>query len=261
MSAHLKNIIILSCLILSAATNCSYANTVKKISLAAMEWPPFYGEELPENGFIAAITREALHRSGYELEIKFMPWKRALNGTQMGLYDGILGLYYAEDRVATLAFTKSFYQSEQVFVKKAQSNINLTQPERGSERRVAVQLGTLQAHDAQQQGFEIYATYSNSTSLKLLLKERVQFALLAREHLLYMQHAQSDQSFAKQSLTIVSPPFRTYKIYNAFSRKHSQSDQLVDAFNRGFLTMKQDGSYDAILARFGIMASPDQEQE
>jgi len=261
MSAFFKNMFILSCLILSAVTTCSYADTLKKINLAAMEWPPFYGEKLPENGFIAALTREALHRSGYELEIEFMPWKRALNGTQLGLYDGVLGLYYSEDRVTTLAFTKSIYQSEQVFVKKAQSNTNLTQPERGSEHRVAVQFGTLQAHDAQQQGFEIYATYSNSTSLKLLLKERVQFALLAREHLLYMQHEQNAQNIAKKAFAIVSPPFRTYKIYNAFSRKHSQSDQLVDAFNRGFLTMKQDGSYDAILARFGFMASPEPEHK
>jgi len=43
------------------------------ITLATMNWPPFYSNDLPEHGFFTAISKEAFKRTGYEMKVKFFP--------------------------------------------------------------------------------------------------------------------------------------------------------------------------------------------
>ncbi|MCP4111389.1 MAG: hypothetical protein GY749_38640, partial [Desulfobacteraceae bacterium] len=50
----------------------------KSIVLATMNWEPIYGKSLPEGGVFTAVTREAFRRGGYRLDVKFVPWKRAM---------------------------------------------------------------------------------------------------------------------------------------------------------------------------------------
>ncbi|WP_165311835.1 substrate-binding periplasmic protein [Vibrio ziniensis] len=243
-----KRILTSISLILSCFIPLSYAKTV---TLSAMDWPPFYGKSLPENGFIAALTREAFLRSGYTLELTFMPWKRALSSAQSGLIDGVLGLYYSPEREKTLSFSESIYISEQVFIKKRDST---TQAHFNDFKnfQIAAQLGTLQADDLEGEGLNLYPTNNNLVSLTMLAKERVDLALMAREYLLFIQNSEIDPSYSAERIEIMSPPFRTYEIYNGFSRKFSRYEEITQAFNQGLLAMKQDGTYDAILVRFGL---------
>lgn len=255
MFGYFKRLLILTSLILSCFTQPSYANTV---SLSAMEWPPFYGKNLPENGFLAAITREAFQRSGYTLELTFMPWKRALSSAQNGLVDGVLGLYFAQEREKTLSYSFSIYSSEQVFIKKRNSLNNPNSLNDNKNLLIAVQIGTLQADDAQAEGLNLYPANSNLVSLTLLVKERVDLALMAREYFRFVQSSALEPSYSSEHLEILDTPFRTYEVYNAFSRKFARSDELTQAFNQGLLSMKEDGTYNAILARLGVSNLPNE---
>ena len=49
------------------------------VELTTMNWPPFYGENLEQGGFINAIAKEALAESGYESETEFTGWQTALD--------------------------------------------------------------------------------------------------------------------------------------------------------------------------------------
>lgn len=61
----------------------------KSLKIAAPEYPPFYGAELEDNGFMTEIVRAALDRGGYEATIDFLPWKRALASAQEGKHDAL----------------------------------------------------------------------------------------------------------------------------------------------------------------------------
>ncbi len=249
----MTRVLIFICL---AVTSFVSQSADHKVSFSAMEVQPFYGKNLPENGVIAAITREAFQRSGYEFEIKFMPWKRALGGAENGQYDGILGLYITEERVKTLSFTEMIYQSKQVFIKKKDS-YRKHQPNHDFEQLViAVQLGTHQLKEAKAQGFNVYQTNTNLNSVELLAKERVDLALMSFEHFRYIQHSDEGQKIDWHELEIINPPFHHYGVYNAFSRKSPHSDEMTKAFNKQLLAMKLDGSYDRILSRFGFSSAP-----
>jgi polar amino acid transport system substrate-binding protein len=50
----------------------------KTLALTSLEWPPFAGESLPEQGASIVIVREALAAMGHELKVDFYPWNRAM---------------------------------------------------------------------------------------------------------------------------------------------------------------------------------------
>lgn len=64
----------------------------KQVRLASSEYPPYFGEQLDNQGVITEIIVEAYTRVGYEVEIKFMPWARSLEMTKEGDFDGMFAL-------------------------------------------------------------------------------------------------------------------------------------------------------------------------
>jgi polar amino acid transport system substrate-binding protein len=48
------------------------------VRLASLEWPPFSGEALPDQGTQIAIARTAFEAVGYRLEVDFFPWSRTI---------------------------------------------------------------------------------------------------------------------------------------------------------------------------------------
>lgn len=50
----------------------------KTLALTSLEWPPFAGESLPEQGVSIMIVRKALEAMGHELQVDFYPWNRAV---------------------------------------------------------------------------------------------------------------------------------------------------------------------------------------
>lgn len=50
----------------------------KTLTLTSLEWPPFAGQSLPEQGASIFIVRTALESMGHELIVNFYPWNRAV---------------------------------------------------------------------------------------------------------------------------------------------------------------------------------------
>ncbi len=63
----------------------------RKLEIATIEYPPYYGKDLENGGFMTEIVVEALKRAGYDAEIKFLPWKHALEGIKAGKHNGMIG--------------------------------------------------------------------------------------------------------------------------------------------------------------------------
>ena len=50
----------------------------QKVYMTSLDWPPYSGETLVENGLSVAIAREAFAVMGYELVVEFKPWVRTV---------------------------------------------------------------------------------------------------------------------------------------------------------------------------------------
>lgn len=97
--------------------------TQRTISVAAINWQPYTGETLPSYGFHSEITIEAFKRVGYEVEVSFHPWARALDMAMNGKVDCLLTVYHTDEREDTLYFSDTVTTANVVLWKRVDSDI------------------------------------------------------------------------------------------------------------------------------------------
>ncbi len=72
--------------------------------VTSLEWPPFSGQNLPEQGVGIAVLRAALATQGIKLKVEFYPWSRALKTAKNPRYAGV---YPAWPEDVGIGFTSS----------------------------------------------------------------------------------------------------------------------------------------------------------
>lgn len=73
----------------------------KVIHLTSLDWPPYSGAQLPEQGASVAVAKAAAKAMGYELKVDFLPWARAVAAAESGA-GGVVG-YFPEYHSADVA--------------------------------------------------------------------------------------------------------------------------------------------------------------
>ncbi|SIS90625.1 amino acid ABC transporter substrate-binding protein, PAAT family [Thalassolituus maritimus] len=71
----------------------------KVVRLATLEWAPYTSQTLKHQGATTEVVRRSFKAMGYELQIMFYPWERAVKMGSDGSYglDGFFPEYYRED--------------------------------------------------------------------------------------------------------------------------------------------------------------------
>ncbi len=76
------------------------------MQLASLEWAPYVGSHLPDEGLTAAIVKAAALQAGLDTHISYTPWSRAV---QIGLndpdYAGYFPAFYLKEREKTCYFS------------------------------------------------------------------------------------------------------------------------------------------------------------
>ena len=84
--------------------------SARTIVLATDPFPPFHSPEVKGYGFFAEIVQAAFKEVGHDLKIEFVPWNRALELSQTGYYDGVIGALYSDDRAKNYLFSNTVYK-------------------------------------------------------------------------------------------------------------------------------------------------------
>ena len=88
------------------------ASAEEIITVSTLEYHPWTGKELKNNGFVNHVITEAFKRKGYAVRYKYLPWKRAVLETKNGKYAALSYVYFSKDR------EKAFYLSDPISVEK-----------------------------------------------------------------------------------------------------------------------------------------------
>jgi polar amino acid transport system substrate-binding protein len=74
--------------------------------LASLEWLPYTGTGLEQEGWSSFVADAAARQSGYRTKIEYFPWTRAMQlGTRDPQYAGYFPAYYTEERARTCHFS------------------------------------------------------------------------------------------------------------------------------------------------------------
>lgn len=93
----MKNIAAVTAMIISLQATA--AEPVKTLQLASLEWMPFSGATLPDDGLSGAVIAEVEKRLGNSVKVQFFAWKDAIAKVEADAgFAGYFPVYYTAER-------------------------------------------------------------------------------------------------------------------------------------------------------------------
>lgn len=222
----------------------------RKLVLAATEYPPYYSESLPQGGPVAELTLTALRKAGHEVELRFMPWARALKLGEQGLVDGLVGVWHSPER------ERQFFYSDPVVHNRI---VLCRHGEGGPQRftgfdalrpyRVGVVRGYADPKGLGHAGVRTEAVTDDLQNLRKLAAGHVDLVLIDSrvERFLSQKHLGT----AAGSISCLEPAVQEHPQYLVVPRGVADGAAVVKAFNEQLKRLRRSGEFAEIAGRWG----------
>ncbi len=260
MKRGLVSLLILAPLLLGNIPAANAESGSRVVTLATLEWEPYIGPGLRDNGYVYQIVQEAFRRAGYSTDIAFLPWARAVSITEQGVRDALFPEYYDPGREEKYAFSDPFPGGPVGLYKRKDKNIawvvdpteNQTEALRGlKDYRFGVVRGYINTTEFDAAEFlKKDAAVDDEMNLKKLYKDRVQLIFIDKfvaTHIMVTRYP-----WYLGELEFMEPPLEVKDLFVAFSKQSENWEAKRDGFNRGLREIREDGTMDRIIEEFGF---------
>lgn len=231
-----------------ASTGFAFGETV---TISTGEWSPWAGKDLPKNGFVLHVVKEAFQNSGYDVEYKFYPWKRAYIMLERGNVQASAYWYPSEKRKEKCYYSNKLTEEKVVFFHKKSTSLNDWKTlEDLKEYKIGVTRGNTYTDKFWKLGdkgvlnFDVANT--NLINFKKLVNDRVDIfpnPLIMGQKILQDNFSQD----VAESIVSNNKPLRSTTGHLIFSKSRDDAEKLLQAFNSGLQQLKESGLYDTYL--------------
>ena len=242
--------------------NASYVfnqQSDKVVKLATLDWPPYIGEKLCNKGWVFKFTVALLVSKGYQVQIDFLPWARAVRNVELGFSDILFPEYYIEDsapsdyvkgmrRRDALMLSNEYPGGEITFLKRQgeddKFNGNLKNL-KGETIGVVRGYQNTPEFDAMMDNneFKIIKAVNDLQLVKLLMAKRVNLIIgdpkVLRFTINYSDLSASDKARLKQGIEEVKPAIKYNALYYALSAKNPDVSSLLKDINTALYEIKK----------------------
>lgn len=236
--------------ILAGLVMGAQAVAAEDLNLAATEWPPFYGSELPDNGFMTEIVTEAFERAGYGSDVSFLPWKRAFEGTKDGKYDALFTMWYRAEREEHFIFSDPLPSNELVMLVRSGDDTAFEGYAALKGKTVGVVRGYAAPPGFEEANLRVSEARDDEENLNKLLRGRVDMVLTDRivaQHIINTAMPDEAEAFGW-----MEPPVHVDVQYMVVPKANAGSAALMSEFNSALAEMTADGALAAIMAKHGF---------
>jgi polar amino acid transport system substrate-binding protein len=232
------------------------------VTLATLNWEPYIGQTLKNNGFTALIVKEAFKAEGYDTKFVFTPWARSVEEAKKGKLDGLMPEYYDDSpngRLKDFVYSNSFFEGPVGFLALKSSKIkyvmnsnlnkvydNLKKYKFGVVRDYineknfdarTYEISSSKGHEGRDLGIEI--ANSDEINVKKLDKKRIDLIFI--DKLVAFYYINKLFMNDKENFEFLEPAIHKNALYIAFSKKAKDSDKKKEAFNKGLEKIKSNG--------------------
>lgn len=213
-------------------------------------WPPL--EFIDENGNLTGFEVELIPliagKVGVTMTVKNIPWDTIFAGLANGAYDAIAsGVTVTEERKATMDFSTTILEAGQVVIIRAADQGKYNGIDDLSGKAIGVQIGT--TGDFALEAYPVVTRAYDEIGLAIedLLNKNVEAAvcdsLIASDFVLANPNYQG-------KLMVVGEAFTQEDIAIAVRKGNTK---LLDLINKGLEIAMEDGSFDALKAKWNLL--------
>ena len=209
-------------------------------------WPPYLSPDLEGQGLSGQIVREALRRQGHELEIRFLPWARALRMVKNGGADLLVAAWWTQERSEYLRFSEPYVQNNLKFIKRKNDDFEFE----GLQSLSGKRLGLVRSYGYGDQltNAKNYHKVENLdllANIRMLLAGRIDLTL--EDELVARYIMSEDNPALLKTVAFTKSALSSKPLYVASGLSHPKNIEYVAAFNRGLKSMREDGTLDRYL--------------
>ena len=238
-------------LILILALSAPRLSGAAEITIAVTEWPPFTSQALPGGGFFTAICQAGLTEAGHRSNVVFLPWKRALDWTEKGKAQAVIGVGYTQQRAHRFIYPRTCLEVPVHFFATQGHRFGFRTAKDLCPAVLGVFLGSNYAEEFERVGcFDIQPVPSVTQNIKKLALNRIDLFIESYQAVMY--HLNNDHPELLDRIVPLDPPFRIERAYMVFTRQMPQAEQISREFDRAVERLKTRGVYDGILKRHSV---------
>lgn len=207
--------------------------------------PPFmYQEAGQAKGLYPVLLRAVFKRAGIEVEVRAIPWKRALRMGENGRV-GIGGIYKTAPRLEVFDYSQPIFEEKLLVYVRKGAALKFEQVGDLHGKRVGVIRGWSYTEEFDQalKSGRILATESSSdeANFRMLASGRLDAVIaieLAGQRLI--------QQLELSRMQALEPPLSINPTYLVFAKK-AQQQALLQRFDQSLQEMREDGSFDRLV--------------
>lgn len=232
----------------------------KSVSLATLEWPPYIGSKMPDNGYVYEIVKRAFEKAGYDVSINFYPWARALSMAGSGNVDALFPEYYDDSRLAEFGFSTPFPGGPVGFYKRRKDQIQFSVDPR--ERPQEALAGLTKYSFGVVRGYINTKAFDDASdllkdevtddelNLKKLFAKRIDLIFIDKYVASYI--IAEKYPWMADSLEFMEPELEVKQLYLAFSKKAENTSQKRIDFDKALEEMRSSGELQNIILNHGF---------
>ncbi len=221
-----------------------------KITLSNQEWPPYMGQELPYDGILSRLVKEAFARGGVDVAYRYYPNNRTLQSARNGQVDGSFGWAPTAERKRDLLYTLPVLSARMVFFQRKERPLAWSRWSELQGARVGITVGNFYSDDFDAQVKNGTLTVDNAPddliNLRKLIAGRIDLFPIDQEVGKYLiAHHFSPAQGAE--LEAQNKTFWAAPLHVVIWRKHARGPELVERFNRGLKALQDSGDFERLL--------------
>ncbi|MGI0116218.1 substrate-binding periplasmic protein [Zooshikella sp. RANM57] len=221
----------------------------KTVVLGAEEWYPYVSPTLEDKGFTGRIIKEAFALSKIDVELRFMPWARALKMAQEGVIDGTFLWYKTPEREPFFYFSQEPVTTiTAVFFHLKKFEFTWDSLDDLKKYRIGAAIGyhiSDQFDEYDKAGkINVHRIKSDTQILQMMVRGRLD--LFPQDILVgYGQIYQSFPRHIASLFTNNSKPLTSRPAFLLLTKQNPANQELIKLFDKGLKTLKDNGQYDA----------------
>ncbi|MEQ6885702.1 transporter substrate-binding domain-containing protein [Salicola sp. Rm-C-2C1-2] len=212
------------------------------IQLTSLEWPPYTGSELPQQGASMAVVDAAFDAMGHDLEVQFLPWQRAVDQAQQdNAIAGYFPEYYAESLEEDFIFSDSIGTGPLGLVENMDQPMEWSSLDDLTDHTIGTVSGYVNTAEfdamAERGEIETQPVTNDATNLRKVAGGRIPLAVIDSNVFDYLV---SDQlSNLEGKLQMNDKLLEQKELYVAFSR-NDQGERMAEILNKGLKKIDQE---------------------
>ncbi|WP_158999787.1 substrate-binding periplasmic protein [Pigmentibacter ruber] len=233
-------------------------NKISYVSLGTIYWT-----RIRKKWPVAEIIRQALKLEGYNLELVFMPWARAMAESEKASdsIDGCMPKYYDEEVVSKFEFSDPFFESQVGFIgnKKNNKEINYIYDKddlnKTYDKLNNLSFGIVRGYfneekfDKRNDLKKIDVT-TDEMNMSNLINKKVDLIFIDNFVFKYLLRKNYKLNISPADFTMLNPPIKVHNLYIIFSKKAVDYKEKLKSFNLGMKKLSKQKKLGKIIREF-----------